>query len=158
MSKLEITTPTDRELVVTRAFSAPRALVFDCLGKAELVKRWLLGPPGWTMPVCEVDFRVGGRFRYVWRNEDGRDMGMGGEFVALEAPERIVHEEMFDDDWTGGRTRVTTQLLESDGKTTMVMTILYASQEARDGARASGMADGMEFGYGRLDALLGELV
>lgn len=157
MSKLEITTPTDRELVVTRAFNAPRHLVFDCLGKAELVKRWLLGPPGWTMPVCEVDFRVGGKFRYVWR-KDGHDMAMGGEFVAIDAPGRIVHEEVFDDDWTGGRTRVTTDLLESGGKTTMVMTILYASQEARDGAKASGMADGMEFGYERLDGLLGELV
>ena len=63
MSKMQITTPTDCELVVTRAFDAPRHLIFDCLGKAELVKRWLLGPPGWTMPVCEVDFRVGGKFR-----------------------------------------------------------------------------------------------
>ena len=157
MSKMQITTPTDCELVVTRAFDAPRHLIFDCLGKAELVKRWLLGPPGWTMPVCEVDFRVGGKFRYVWRNADGRDMGMGGEFVAI-APERIVHEEMFDDDWTGGRTRVTTDLVEGGGKTTMVMTVLYASKEARDGAKASGMADGMEFGYARLDDLLGELV
>ncbi|WP_425995843.1 SRPBCC family protein [Caulobacter sp. DWR1-3-2b1] len=157
MSKMQITTPTDCELVVTRAFDAPRHLIFDCLGKAELVKRWLLGPPGWTMPVCEVDFRVGGKFRYVWRNADGRDMGMGGEFIAI-APERIVHEEMFDDDWTGGRTRVTTDLVEGGGKTTMVITVLYASKEARDGAKASGMADGMEFGYARLDDLLGELV
>ena len=157
MSKMQITTPTDCELVVTRAFDAPRHLIFDCLGKVELVKRWLLGPPGWTMPVCEVDFRVGGKFRYVWRNADGRDMGMGGEFIAI-APERIVHEEMFDDDWTGGRTRVTTDLVEGGGKTTMVMTVLYASKEARDGAKASGMADGMEFGYARLDDLLGELV
>ena len=158
MSKLEITTPTDLELVVTRAFNAPRHLVFDCLGKAELLQRWLLGPPGWTMPVCEVDFRVGGKFRYVWRNAEGRDMGMGGEFVAIDAPERIVHEEIFDEDWTGGRTRVTTDLTESGGKTMMVMTILYATKEARDGAKASGMAEGMEFGYARLDDLLGELV
>ena len=82
---------------------------------------------------------------------------MGGEFIAI-APERIVHEEMFDGDWTGGRTRVTTDLVEGGGKTTMVMTVLYASKEARDGAKASGMADGMEFGYARLDDLLGELV
>jgi uncharacterized protein YndB with AHSA1/START domain len=157
MSKLEITTPSDRELVVTRSFDAPRQLVFDCLGRPDLVKRWLLGPPGWTMPVCEIDFRVGGKFRYVWRSAEGHDMGMGGEFVAIDAPDRIVHEELFDQDWTGGRTRVTTDLSESGGRTTMVMTILYATQEARDGAKASGMADGMEFGYGRLDALLGEL-
>lgn len=158
MSPMQITTPSDRELVVTRSFDAPRQLVFDCLGKPELVRRWLLGPPGWTMPVCEIDFRVGGKFRYVWRNADGRDMGLGGAFIAIEAPDRIVHEELFDDDWTGGRTKVTTRLEETDGRTTMVMTILYASKEARDGAKASGMADGMEYGYGRLDALLGELV
>ena len=158
MSPMQITTPSDRELVVTRSFDAPRQLVFDCLGKPELVRRWLLGPPGWTMPVCEIDFRVGGKFRYVWRNADGRDMGLGGAFIAIEAPDRIVHEELFDDDWTGGRTKVTTRLEETDGRTTMVMTILYASKEARDGAKASGMADGMEYGYGRLDALLGELI
>lgn len=154
---LSISTPTDRELVITRGFNAPRALVWDCLMKPELVRRWLLGPEGWTMPVCEIDARVGGRFRYVWRNADGHDMGMGGTYLEIEPPSRTVHEELFDEDWTGGRTRVTTELIERDGRTTMVTTVLYASKEARDGARASGMTEGMEMGYARLDGLLNDL-
>ena len=66
---MKVTTPTDREIVMTRVFDAPRGLVFDALTKPELVKRWLLGPPGWAMPVCEIDLKVGGAFRYVWRRD-----------------------------------------------------------------------------------------
>ena len=76
---LEVSTPTEREIVMTRVFDAPRKLVFDAHTKPELVKRWLLGPPGWSMPVCEIDLRVGGMYRYVWRrDQDGTQMGMGG--------------------------------------------------------------------------------
>lgn len=151
---LDVSIPSDRELAFTRTFKAPRTLVWDCHTKPELVRRWLLGPPGWTMPVCEIDLRVGGRFRYVWRNEDGRDMGMGGVYHELRHPERIVHVEKFDEDWTGGETLVTTIFTEDAGVTTMSMTVLYASKEARDGAAQSGMTDGMEMGYARLDEVL----
>ena len=75
---LQVTTPSDREIAMTRVFNAPRRLVFDAWTKPELVKQWLLGPPGWTMPVCEIDLRVGGRYRFVWRGTDGAEMGMGG--------------------------------------------------------------------------------
>ena len=152
--KLTVATQGDREVVFTRAFAAPRDLVFDCMTKPELVKRWLLGPPGWTMPVCEIDLRVGGKFRYVWRNQDGRDMGLGGVYQEIAAPERIVHTETFDDDWTGGQTLVTSTLSETGGRTTLTTSVLYANDKARQGALVSGMTDGMEYGYSRLDALL----
>jgi uncharacterized protein YndB with AHSA1/START domain len=153
-SKLTVATQGDREVVFTRAFAAPRDLVFDCLTKPDLVKRWLLGPPGWTMPVCEIDLRVGGKFRYVWRNQDGRDMGMAGVYREIAAPERIVHNEVFDDNWTGGETTVTSTLTETGGRTTLTTSVIYADDKARQGALVSGMTDGMEMGYARLDALL----
>jgi uncharacterized protein YndB with AHSA1/START domain len=152
--KLTVATQGDREVVFTRAFAAPRDLVFDCMTKPDLVKRWLLGPPGWTMPVCEIDLRVGGKFRYVWRNQDGRDMGMAGVYREIAAPERIVHNEVFDDNWTGGETTVTSTLTETGGRTTLTTSVIYADDKARQGALVSGMTDGMEMGYARLDALL----
>ena len=152
--QLTVATEGDREVVFTRAFDASRDLVFDCMTKPDLVKRWLLGPPGWTMPVCEIDLRVGGKFRYVWRNQDGRDMGLGGAYQEIAAPERIVHTETFDDDWTGGATLVTSTLTEAGGRTTLTTSVLYANDQARQGALVSGMTDGMEMGYARLDALL----
>ncbi|MGH9367901.1 MAG: SRPBCC domain-containing protein, partial [Thermoanaerobaculia bacterium] len=73
---LKVTAPTEREIVMTRVFDAPRELVFDAHTKPELVKRWLLGPDGWSMPVCEIDLRVGGKYRYLWRcDRDGTEMG-----------------------------------------------------------------------------------
>jgi uncharacterized protein YndB with AHSA1/START domain len=152
--KLTVATQGDREVVFTRAFAASREMVFDCMTKPDLVKRWLLGPPGWTMPVCEIDLRVGGKFRYVWRNQDGRDMGMAGVYREIVAPERIVHNEVFDDNWTGGETTVTSTLTETGGRTTLTTSVIYAGDKARQGALVSGMTDGMEMGYARLDALL----
>ena len=151
---VDVSTPADREMVVTRVFNAPRELVFDAFTKPDLVKRWLLGPPGMSMPVCEVDLRVGGRFRYVWRLPNGNDMGMGGVFREIVRPERLVHTELFDEDWTGGETLTTTTFTEERGKTTVTMTILYSSREARDGALRTGMTDGMAQSYDRLDELL----
>ena len=139
---------------MTREFAAPRAMVFDALTKPDLVQRWLLGPPGWTMPTCQIDLRVGGKYRYVWRNADGREMGMGGTFKEIVRPSRIVTTELFDDDWTGGETLVTTEIVERNGKTTLTTTIRYASREARDGAIKTGMAKGVEASYDRLEHLL----
>lgn len=154
---LTLSTPSDREVVITRDFDAPRALVFDCHTKPELVRRWLLGPPGWTMPVCDIDLRVGGRYRYVWRSADGREMGMGGIFREIARPERLVTNELFDEDWTGGETLVTTVFTEEGGRTTSTVTVVYGSKEARDGALATGMTEGMEAGYQRLDELFATL-
>lgn len=151
---LQISTPSDLEVVITREFDAPRELVFDCHTKPDLVRRWLLGPPGWTMPVCEIDLRVGGRYRYVWRGPNGEQMGMGGLFREIKRPERLASSELFDEDWTGGETLATTVFTERGGKTVATVTVLYTSKEAREGALATGMTDGMEAGYQRLDQLL----
>lgn len=154
---LEIATPSDLEVVITRDFDAPRELVFDCHVKPDLVRRWLTGPPGWTMPVCDIDLRVGGRYRYVWRGPNGEDMGMGGVFREIVRPERIVTNELFDEDWTGGETLVTTVFTEGGGRTRATLTVLYASKQAREGALATGMADGMESSFQHLDELLAAL-
>lgn len=152
---LEVTTPTEREIVMTRVFDAPRRLVFDAWTKPELVKRWMLGPPGWTMPVCEIDLRVGGRYRFVWRRDsDGTDMGMGGVYREIVRPERLVTTELFDEDWTAGETLSTVILTEHGGRTTLMNTVLYSSREARDGALKTGMTDGVAASFDKLDELL----
>lgn len=153
-SALQLTTPTDREVVITRVVDAPRGMVFDAFTKPDLVRRWLLGPPGWTMPVCEIDLRVGGKYRYVWENADGQRMGMGGTFTEIVRPSRMVATQVFDEDWTGGETLVTTEIVENNGKTTITTMVRYASREARDAALQTGMAEGMEAGYQRLEELL----
>jgi uncharacterized protein YndB with AHSA1/START domain len=152
--KLNLTTPTDREIVMTRIFLAPRSLVFEAHTKPELLKRWLHGPGGWLLTVCEIDLKVCGKYRYVWRHDDGRLMGMGGTYREIVPPERIVTTELFDEDWTGGETLGTLVLTERDGKTTLTNTMLYASKEARDNVLKSGMEHGVEASYVRLDGLL----
>jgi uncharacterized protein YndB with AHSA1/START domain len=154
VAKLKVTTPSDREIAMTRAFDAPRSLVFDCYTKPELLERWLHGPDGWLLVECDNDLRVGGAFRWVWRHADGRQMGMGGVHRDIVRPERIVRTELFDEDWTGGETVGTLVLTEQDGKTTVTTTVLYASLEARDRALESGMEKGITASHDRLDALL----
>ncbi len=151
---LKISTPSDREIEMTRVFDAPRNLVFDAYTKPELVRRWLLGPPGWTMTVCEIDLTMGGKYRYEWRGPAGEELGMGGVHREIVRPERIVCTQLFDQDWTGGETLGTLVLTEHNGKTTVANTVLYASKAARDGALQSGMEQGMAAGYDRLDELL----
>lgn len=156
VGKLELSLPDERSLQLTRLFNAPRTLVWDANTKPELVRRWMLGPPGWTMPTCTIDLRVGGRYRYVWAHADGREMGMGGEYREIAAPDRLVSVELFDDDWTGGEAHSAIVLSEIGGRTLMTMTVTYASHEAREGAVKSGMLEGMEAGYARLDEVLAQ--
>jgi len=151
----KVSTPSDREIRVTRDFDARRRLVFDAFTKPELVRRWLLGPPGWTMPLCEIDLRVGGAYRYVWRSEqDGSQMALGGIFREITPVERLVATERFDDAWYPGEALDTTVFVEIGAITRTTITILYESQEARDTARRSGMEYGMAAGYERLEKLL----
>jgi len=151
----EVSLPSDREIRVTRDFDARRGLVFDAFTKPELVRRWLLGPPGWTMPLCEIDLRVGGAYRYIWRSEkDGSQMAVGGVFREVTPPERLAASEAFDDAWYPGEALGTTVFLETRGITRTTITLLYESREARDTARRSGMEYGMAAGYDRLEALL----
>ena len=152
---LTVTTPSDREIVMTRVFNAPRRLVFDAHTKPELVKRWLLGPPGWSMPVCEIDLRVGGKYRYVWRRDtDATQMGLGGVYREIVAPERIVNTERFDEAWYPGEGLGTLVLTERQGKTTLTNTMRYESRAARDGVLKSGMEKGVATSYDRLAELL----
>ena len=157
VAKLNVTTPSEREIVMTRLFNAPREIVYDCYTKPELLKRWMHGPDGWSLVVCENDLRVGGTFRWVWRGPDGQDMGMGGVYREIVRPRRIVRTELFDEDWTGGEVLGTLALSEQGGSTTVTTTMLFVSIEARDGALRSGMADGMGAGFDRLDMLLASL-
>jgi uncharacterized protein YndB with AHSA1/START domain len=152
-----VSTPSDREIQVRRDFHAPRRLVFDAFTKPDLVRRWLLGPPGWTMPVCEIDLRVGGAYRYVWRKEGQKDMGIGGVFRDIVPLERLVATERFDDAWYPGDALDTTSFAEDGAITTITITVLYESREARDTARRSGMEHGMAAGYNRLEELLPSL-
>lgn len=159
-SKSTVTLPNDLDVVVVRSFAAPRDLVFDAWTKPALVQRWLLGPPGWTMPVCEMDVRPGGKYRWRWRSEeDGKEFGFSGEFREVVRPSRIVHIERYEPGDVGGEmgeALVTTNLTEKNGVTTHMMTIHYESKEVRDAALKTGMTDGMEMGYQRLDELLAE--
>src|ERR1043166_9009080 len=115
----KLSLPSDLEIEVTRDFHAPRRLAFDAFTKPELVRRWLLGPPGWSMPVCEIDLRVGGKYRYVWAKEGVAEMGMGGEFREIDAPAKLVATEHFDQAWYPGDALDTTVFTE-DGDTTHV--------------------------------------
>src|SRR5258708_10546111 len=155
---LKLTTQGDREIVMTRALDAPRRLVFDAFTKPELVKQWLLGSPGWTMPGGEIDLRGGGGYRYVWRRDSDRsEMGMGGVYREVVAAERLVATEKFDQPWYPGEAVGTTVLIEQGGKTTITQTVLYQSREARDAVLKSAMERGVAASYDRLSELLASL-
>jgi uncharacterized protein YndB with AHSA1/START domain len=153
---LEVTTPSDREIAMTRVFNAPARLVFDAWTKPELIKRWLGVRAGWTMAVCEVDLRVGGAYRFVWRGPD-MTMGMRGLYREVVRPERLVSTEVFDDPWYEGEAVDTMVLVERDGKTTVTTTVRYASREVRDAVIKSGMATGVAEGYDKLAELLASI-
>jgi uncharacterized protein YndB with AHSA1/START domain len=148
---LKVTTPTDREVVLTRVFDAPRHLVFAALTKPELIRRWF-GPRGFSVPVCEVDLRVGGKWRYILEGPDGRKMGMSGSYREVAPPDRLVHMESFDD--YPGESQVTTILVEQAGQTTLTATVLCESKEIRDAVIKSGMEHGAAETYDRLAELL----
>jgi uncharacterized protein YndB with AHSA1/START domain len=151
--QLAVTTPSETEIRVERIFDAPPQLVFECHTKPELVQRWLLGPPGWSMPICKIDLRVGGRYRYVWRNDaEGREFGVQGEFREIDAPHRIVHSESMDG--RPGEAQCTLTLSPSGTKTSLEMTIRFDSREIRDAALETGMTDGISMSYDRLSEVM----
>jgi len=142
------TTPSEREVAMTRVFDAPRRLVFDAWTSPEHVPHWMLGPEGWTMPVCEIDLRPGGAWRFVWRRSNGTEMEMNGVYREIKPPERLVSTENWGADWP--ETLNTVVLSEKDGKTTMTLTVLYPSKEAREAALKTGMKDGASQSFDRL--------
>ena len=162
MDKAQVTLPSEREVKVTRAFKAPAALVYRAYTEPALVRQWLLGPPGWSMPVCEMDVRVGGRFRWRWRSEqDESEFGFTGVFREVHPSSKIVHTEAYEpgtvgEGFPGEDAIVTVTFTEDRGLTTVTTLIDFGSKEARDAAVATGMTGGMEQSYVLLDALLDE--
>ena len=155
----EVKLPSDREVRVTRTFDAPRQLVWDAHTRPELMRKWL-GYDGWDMPVCDMDVRVGGKYRWLWKNrEDGTQFGFFGTYSEVDAPSKLTHDQYFDPGNLGGAMPiddpciVSLELSEQDGVTTLVCNLKFASKEARDGAVSTGMTDGMEYSYTRLDDL-----
>jgi uncharacterized protein YndB with AHSA1/START domain len=162
-SEVQVSLPSDTEVRVTRDFKAPRKLVWQAHTDPKLFQRWIGGYPGWTMPVCEMDVRVGGKYRWLWRTDDGaQEFGFFGEFLEVEAPAKLKQAETYDPGTFGGAmdsakpTINLTTFTETNGVTTLVTLIAYASKEARDAAISTGMTDGMEVSYARLDTLCAE--
>jgi uncharacterized protein YndB with AHSA1/START domain len=152
---LDLSTPSEREITLTRIFDAPRSLVFETMTRPKMLKRWLYGPDGWSLDVCEIDRQVGGSFRFVWqRHADGTEVGMRGVIRELVPAERIVQTERFEEGCTGPETVGTLVLSEQDGKTTLTNTLRYASREARDAMLQADMPCGLAEGYDRLEILL----
>ena len=156
-----VSLPSDHEVKVTRDFHAPRQLVYRAYTEPRLMQRWLLGPPGWTMPVCEMDVRVGGKYRWRWRsNEGGQEFGFHGEFEEVSPPSRLVHTEFYDPGNVGGDmgegALITVTFAEKGGVTTMTSLLDFKTKAARDAAMSTGMTDGMEQSYRLLDQLLVE--
>jgi len=157
MKKLKVTTPSEREVRMTRVFDAPRRLVFEALSRPELLKRWFGVIPGWTLVTCEVDMRTGGSYRYVWHGPGGIVMGMRGTYREVVPPERVVSTERFDEAWYPGEAVGTMVLTEQGGVTTLTTTILYESKEARDAVLRSPMEEGAGAGFDNLERLLATL-
>jgi len=154
---LKVSTPSDREIALTRVFEAPRQLVFEAYTRPELLKRWLGVHGGWSFVVCESDLRVGGAYRFVWRGPDGTEMGMGGVYREVVRPERLVTTERFDQSWYPGEAVSTLALVEQGGRTTLTLSVRYESREARDAVLKTPMAQGVAAGFDKLAELLPSL-
>jgi uncharacterized protein YndB with AHSA1/START domain len=152
----KVTTPSDQEIRMTRLFDAPRQLVFEAMTKPEHVKQWwgLLGE-GHSVPVCEIDFRVGGQWRFVNRHPKG-EAAFYGEYREITPPSRVVFTEIFEQ-FPDSVSVVTADLIEEGGKTRLTATVRYPSLEVRDIVIASGMARGAGISYDRLEDLVVEL-
>ncbi len=155
----EVTLPSDTEVRVTRSFHAPRTLVWQAHTVPRLAKRWL-GYPGWSMPVCEMDVRLGGKYRWRWRSdENGQEFGFFGTFNEVSEPAKLSYDQYYDPgDFdsampTDNPTRIRSTYTEKNGITTLVTVMDFGSKEARDAAVSTGMTDGMEVSYQRLDGL-----
>lgn len=147
----------ERDLVIERRFDAPAALVFDAWTKPELLKRWFYGPDGWRLDVCEIDLRVGGQLRFVWRGAGTAEMGMSGVYREIAGPTRLVHTEVFDEAWYAGECVDTLELIETNGATLAIATATYENREIRDMVASSGAEEGIKASYDRLAIIVTEL-
>jgi len=152
---LQLTTPSDLEIIMTRTFNAPRKLVFEAWTNPKHLVVWMLGCEGTTMPVCEIDLRVGGAWHFVWRHSNGSEMSMSGVYKEVVPPQRLVSTEV----WAGlgPETLNTLVLTEENGRTTITNTKLFPSKEARDGALKMGMQEGVSASFDRLAAHLASI-
>lgn len=148
--------PSDREVVVRRVLAGPRRLVWEAWTSPQHLPHWMLGPPGWTMPVCEMDLRPGGSWRMVWRHPDEQELVMTGTYREVVPPERVVNTESWGPEWPETVNTVTFAE-ESPGRTAVTLHILYPTSEARDAALETGMTEGMEATFRRLDGYLPRL-
>jgi uncharacterized protein YndB with AHSA1/START domain len=151
--KLEVTLPSDKEILMKRVFDAPRHLVFEAMTRPEYVRRWwgCLGD-GFSMPVCEIDFRVGGTYRYVSRGPDGSEAGFHGVYREIVPPERVVHTEIFDP-YPEEVTVCTMTLEERGGKTHYQCLVVHTTKEGRDAHIGSGMEFGAGISLDRLEEI-----
>jgi len=162
MKPAEASLPSDTEVLVKRSFDAPAKLVWRAYMEPELLRRWCTGTPGWSMPVCEMDMRVGGQYRWRWRSdENDQEFGFTGEVLELIPNAKLVHTQIFDAgnlgvSMGGEPSIITVTFHEVNGITNVSTTIRYASKTDRDEAMATGMTDGMEMSYQRLDEVLAE--
>ena len=145
-------TPSDCELVIIRTFDAPRALVWSAFTDPKHVPHWHTGPAGMTMPICEIDLRPGGRWRYGWRNAHGRDFSASGSYREVEPPERIV----LVTESKGEENTSTITFTEENGRTTVTNRMRFASKESRDQGIPYAKI-GTETNYSRLDAYVASL-
>ncbi|MCL4188286.1 MAG: SRPBCC family protein [Rhodobacteraceae bacterium] len=150
---LEIAPLGERSVRIRRSFAAPRAGVWRAFTEPALVTKWLWARAH-PMIECVQDVRPGGQLRWVWQGPAGWRMGLSGSYLEVVPPVRLVHTELFDEDWTGGEAVVTILLHDVAGGTAMEMTVAYASPAARDAVLRTPMAEGMEEGYARLDTFL----
>ena len=154
MSKMTLTTEGDRHVVVTRRFAARPELVYRAHVEPALLQQWMLGPDGWSMPVCINDARPGGRIRFEWSDGNGNGFYLTGEYVELVPFSRIVHiERMHLPDPTPDN-HVETRFDPDGGGTLMTMRMTLPTAEVRTAMLASGMEHGMEAGYVRLEKLI----
>jgi uncharacterized protein YndB with AHSA1/START domain len=160
MKPAEVSTPSDREVLVKRSFDAPVNLVWKAYTEPATMRRWLSAMPGWTMPVCEMTTHVGDTYRWRWRNEEnGQEFGFTGELLEVELHSKIAHTQIFDpgnlgESMGGEPSIVTVTFTEANGITSVTTSIKFASQADRDAAMSTGMTDGMEMNYKHLDNLL----
>jgi uncharacterized protein YndB with AHSA1/START domain len=152
----EVTTPSEQEIRMTRLFDAPRELVFEAMSKPRHVKRWwgCLGE-GYSVPVCEIDLRPGGAWRFVNRHPGG-EAAFHGEYLEITPPQRVVFTEIFED-FPDSVSVVTSDLTDEGGKTRLTVTVRYPSKDVRDIVMASGMSTGAGISYDRLEDLVAEL-
>lgn len=161
MKPAEVSTPSDLEVLIKRSFDAPVNLVWQAYTDPAMMRRWLTAMPGWSMPVCEMTTEVGGKYRWLWRNdENGLEFGFTGEILEVELHSKLAHTQNYDPGNMGGSmgdepSIITVTFNETSGITNVATSIRFASKADRDAAVSTGMTDGMEMSYKQLDKVLG---